>query len=352
MKKLVLLLASAVPLGVNCAYLLEAWRSSRLDQFDWIFYLLTVPAVAVALRKEKLGKCDFTALFLLLPMLAGALTTAYHQINALGVATAVLTIYAAFWLLFSWQSAALLLPAAVIMLLGTPSSSYAVSLVLMVPVYAAWGIKFLLAAGCLLWIWGNWKFAWRIKKSTVVFTAAVLGSSCLLLHTGEIYFEGKSLVPEFAAHVGEFWGRDIQVDENTRRFFVTSQVRQYRYTKVNIDISVLAVQCGSDIHEIHPASHCLRTSRWTVNSENIYYLQDNFAVTEIDAQKGRNRYLVWVWYSSEKFSTPGFLGFRRHFRPGGKYYTYQIAIPVYSELEKSRNELQNFVRALKGKAEL
>ena len=76
-------------------------------------------------------------------------------------------------------------------------------------------------------------------------------------------------------------------------------------------------------------------------------MKNNFAVTEIDAEKGANRFLVWVWYSSDKFSTPGFLGFRRHFRPGGNYYTYQISVPVYENTEHSRNELHKFVKLLK-----
>ena len=168
------------------------------------------------------------------------------------------------------------------------------------------------------------------------------------MHTRELYFEGKSFIPDFPTHGGDFWGRRIQPDENTRRFFATSTVRQYRYTRNNSDISVLAVKCGSDIHEIHPASHCLRTSMWTVNSEKTVSLQENFAVTEIDAQKGSVRMLVWVWYSSDEFSTPGFLGFRRHFKPGGNYYTYQVSVLVYNNsIEQSRSELQNFIRLLK-----
>jgi hypothetical protein len=164
-----------------------------------------------------------------------------------------------------------------------------------------------------------------------------------------LYFEGESFIPAFPNHCGEFWGRRIMPDENTKRFFATSKVRQYRYTKNDADISVLAVQCGRNIHEIHPASHCLRTSMWRVYSEKILYLRENFAVTEIDAAKGSSRILVWVWYSSEKFSTPGFLGFRRHFTPGGNYYTYQISIPLYGDVEKNRNELKKFVKALRSK---
>ena len=158
-------------------------------------------------------------------------------------------------------------------------------------------------------------------------------------------------MPDFPSRCGEFWGRSIEPDENTKRFFVTSTVKQYCYTKNNADISVLAVQCGRNIHEIHPASHCLRTSMWTVHSEKILYLQNRFAVTEIDASRGGNRILVWVWYSSKTFSTPGFLGFRRHFTPGGNYYTYQISIPLYGNIENGRSELKKFVQALRSRKE-
>ena len=210
----------------------------------------------------------------------------------------------------------------------------------------AWTVKFLQAGLCFVWIFCSKRFDLQFKKGTLCFAAAILCSCFLLLHSKEIYFEGKSFIPEFAGHIGSFWGRNIEPDANTRRFFVSSTVRQFRYTKNNVDISVLAVKCGSDIHEIHPASHCLRTRFWEIHSEKILYLRDDFAVTEIDAEKGSNRFLIWVWYSSDRFSTPGFLGFRRHFRSGGNYYTYQISTRVYRDIEQSRSELRQFIQLL------
>ena len=346
MLKTVLLLLSFLPLLLHSPYLLQAWQNSRLDHWDWIFYLAAVPAAVWALYKEKLGKYDFCALFLMVPAL---LLTApvLNNINALLIASAAGVIFSTVWLVGSWSSAYKVLPATIILLLGTPSSSYQLSILLMCPVYLVWGVKFLLAILCFLWIWYNRRSGRLIKCGTLFFTAAVLASSFLLLHSRELYFEGRSFIPEFPAHCGDFWGRNIQPNENTKRFFATSTVKQYLYTKNNTDISVLAVQCGRDIHEIHPASHCLRTSSWTVHTEKILYLPGNLAVTEIYAEKGSIRILVWVWYSSEKLSTPGFLGFRRHFKPGGKYHTYQISVPIYSNTEASRNILKNFVQSLR-----
>ena len=344
MIKVLLMLCSAIPLCMQIPYLLSAWSSSRLDQWDWIFFIMTVPAAAMACKIEKPGKCDWKALFLLVPSLLAASTLFFHKINALAVASSTLLIFSAVWLLFSWSFACRILPAAVILLLGTPSSSYAISLLLMCPVWMAWLAKFLAATACGALILRKKRY--DVKLHTLCFTAAALGSCCLLLHSKEIYFEGKSFVPVFSGHFSDYWGRSIEPDENTKRFFVTSTVKQFRYTGNDTDISVLAVKCGNDIHEIHPAGHCLRTGRWMIHSEKTLYLQDNFAVTEIDAEKGSDRFLIWVWYSSDRFSTPGFLGFRRHFRSGGNYYTCQISTPVHKDVAQSRTELEKFIRAL------
>ena len=348
MIKILLMLASLVPMIVHFPYLLQAWSGSRLDHWDWIFYLMALPAAAWAWSGSKRGKCDFWALIMLAGA-AAAVFPALHHINALCIAASAGVVFAMVWLLYSWSMAYRVLPAAVILLLGTPSSSYQFSLLLMCPVYLAWAVKFVLAALCWLWIWGNKRWNWQISKGTLFFSAASLLTGLVLLHTKELYIEGKSFIPEFAAHCGDFWGRRLLPDENTKRFFATSKVEQFRYAGNNVDISVLAVRCGKNIHEIHPASHCLRTGMWTVHSEKVLYTADNFAVKEIDAQKGSNRILVWVWYSSERFSTPGFLAFRRQFKPDGNYYTYQISVPVYDNIEKSRALLHKFVSNLRMK---
>ena len=348
MLKLLALAASFLPVCFHMPYLFRAWNSSRLDQWDWIFFVLALPAALWAVRTEKTGKCDPRALLLLLPMLFLTATGPFHHINALCVASAAGTLFAAVWLLYSWNFAFRVLPAAIMLLLGTPSSSYQLSLLLMCPVTAAWAIKFLAGAGCFIWIYCAGHFNWQVKPGALFFSAAALCSCVLFAHTREIYFEGKSFIPQFKSRIGHFFGRTMVPDENTRRFFATGTAVQYRYTGNNTDISVLEVKCGRNIHEIHPASHCLRTGMWTVNSEKTLYLQPNFAVTEIDASKGQNRILVWVWYSSEEFSTPGFLGFRRHVRAGkGNYYTYQISTAIYGSAESGRNILHEFIKLLK-----
>lgn len=352
MIKNILIAAACLPLLFHLPYLWQAWTGSRLDHLDWIFYLISIPAAVWAANREKSGKYDLYALFVLVPALLLTLLPELHHVNALAVVAAVGVIFSAVWFLKSWQYAYKLLPVAVILFAGTPSSSYQLSLLLMCPVYAAWTVKFLLAVLCLGWIWYNKRSGYVVKRGTLCFTAAAAVTGLLLLHSHELYFEGTSFIPDFPARCNDFWGRSIPLDENTDRFFASSSARQYRYTRGGVDIYVLAVECGKNIHEIHPASHCLRTSMWTVDSEKILHLQDNFAVTEIVAEKGSARILVWVWYSSEKLSTPSFLGFRRHFEPDGDYHTYQISLPLHDGVANGRNELKNFVQALRSKKEI
>ena len=160
-------LLALVPLGMHFSYLIQAWSGSRLDRWDWIFYLAAVPAAAWALRKVKWGKCDFYALLLLVPMLLLTAGESLHHINAIAVAAAVGVIFAVIWLLGSWQMAYRVLPAAVILLLGTPSSSYQLSLLLMCPVWMSGAVKSLIAAICFVWIWLNKRYELQINKGTL-----------------------------------------------------------------------------------------------------------------------------------------------------------------------------------------
>lgn len=344
-KDMFLLLSFLVFLPVM-PYLFHAWRNSRLDSLDWIFYLLAIPALIWAWKDNESKTGEFKALFVALPMLFLAWGGNWHNVNALSVFGAAGFVWTMTWLTGGWNFAYRLLPGFFIMVLGTPSSSYRLAQLLTVSFFWTMGIKFCLAALCFLWIYANKRFAKVLKAETMIFLGALAASGIVLLHANELYFSGQSFIPAFKTQIGGFYGRSILPDNNTKRFFATSTVRQYRYWGADNEISVLAVKCGKDVHEIHPASHCLRTSSWTVTAEKMLFLKDNFAVTEIKAHKGKTRALIWVWYSSDEFSTSGFLGFRRRFRPDGKYHTFQIFTPVEATTEKSRKRLNDFLTAL------
>ena len=341
------MVASLLVFLPSAGYLWQAWNSSRLDSWDWSFFLLCIPAAILAVKSgEESGKVDWWALSVAVPALFLSVGVGIHHVYAASVLGSVWFVWAVIWLSGGWRYAYRLLPVFLILSLGTPSSTYQISRAFAISSGAALSIKFLLAIAGLLWICCAWRKGWYLKKSTFFFIGAILFTALLLLHSEELYFSGKSFVPVYPMQAGRFIGRTIIPDINTKRFFATSEVKQYRYMAGDADLSVLAVQCCSDIHEIHSASHCLRTSQWKINSEKLFYLESDFAVTEIEAEKGLNHILVWVWYSGRDFSTPSFLGFRRHFRPGMEYHTYQISIAATDGVEQSRAILQEFIEAL------
>lgn len=346
MKKYILILLSFLSFAPSAPYLFNAWKGSRLDAFDWIFYLLFIPAMIWAVQKNKSEKWNWRALFIAVPSLFLALTRSYHHVNALSVIGSVFFVWSVTYLACNWSFACRTLPCFILLALGTPSSSYRMAKMLMLPTASAMIVKLLLAAACFLWIYINKRSGKVLKAETIAFSAAALLSCTILLHADELYFTGSSNILTFPTHAGRFYGRSIEPDANTKRFFATSKVNQYRYLADAQEISVLAVKCGNDVHEIHPAGHCLRTSRWIVTEEKIFSLRSDFAVTEIEAHKGNSRELVWVWYSNDEFSTPGFLGFRRRFRPDGNYHTFQISVPISRDTDTARKTLKEFVSTL------
>ena len=139
-----------------------------------------------------------------------------------------------------------------ILTLGTPSLTYQLSQWAMISVSWAIVLKFMLASAGFLWIFCNGHFRWRLRKESAFFLAAALFSA-LLLRSKDFYFTGRSFVPDYSLRVGRFVGRSITPDAETRRFFATSDVQQYRYAVGDSDLAVLSVHCGDNIHEIHPA---------------------------------------------------------------------------------------------------
>ena len=349
MKKYILMALSLLSFLPNGAYMFQAWSSSRLDSWDWCFFLLAIPALIRAWDKNAIGNWDRRAFFILLPALGAIAAKNVHEINALSVIGSIFFVWGTAFLAGSWHFAYRLLPVLGILLMGTPSSSYRIAQMLTVSTAAAMGMKFIFAAGCFGWICANKRFERTPRVETVLFAGALLVSAVTAFHADELYFSGKSFIPELPTKAGIFYGRHIEPDKNTKRFFATSHVEQYRYIASGEEISVLKVRCGKNIHEIHPPSHCLRTSRWVVTSEKMLLLKDDLAVTEIEAFKGNYKALIWVWYSSDEFSTPGFLGFRRKFRNNGRYHTFQISIPVRKNVETSRDVLKKFIDSLEQK---
>ena len=141
MKKYILILLAFLSFIPSAPYLLEAWRSSRLDAWDWIFYLLTIPSAVWAMRKNSCGKWNYRAVFIAVPAVVLILTKNFHNINALSVIGSALLVWSVAFGVGGWTFAYRLLPCLLLLLLGTPSSSYRFAQLLSLPTAAAMMFK-------------------------------------------------------------------------------------------------------------------------------------------------------------------------------------------------------------------
>ena len=136
-----------------------------------------------------------------------------------------------------------------------------------------------------------------------------------------------------------------------RRFFRTGEARQFAYANASNAVSVLSVKVGKDIHEIHPATHCLRSGGWFVESDGPRRVElpgraAPFQVTEAIVQKGGMRALVWIWYSTDKLSVGSFLRFRQLYSRNEAWHGFQVMTSLGLEdqsLVRKRQELAAFL---------
>lgn len=304
--RLAFLALCAVPLAVKLPYLWRAWVTSPIDRAHLNIYgLLALVALGAAIAAARLRparlrkKPAIPAVVSLSVFLAAYALGIMLDVNALQLTSAVCALWAASWLLWGVASAMLFAPAALLALLAVP--------------------------GTLYWMQN-------------------ISSSCALT-------SHAAFVPEFSTHSQSgMLGREISPSKGFARFFRTSDARQIVYADVSNTVSVLAVRVGSDIHEIHPATHCLRSGGWRVMSEKILQVEHPaggaLEVDEAIVDSSKGRLLVWIWYSSDDVSTGSFLHFRRMYSASACWRTYQVTTPVgegEEGLAAARRLMQRFL---------
>ena len=282
-----LIALAAVPLAVKAPYLWRAWVSSPIDRAHLKLYgILSLCAVAVAvfLLRRMRGDCQRVwppAVVRLLSLVAFALlyvVGVVRDVNAIQLIAGIGIVWSAGWLLFGRAAAGLFAPAAVLAVLAVPGTLY-----------------------------------WMRNVSTAF---------ALTPH--------DPFTPEFTVSSQKgMLGRAVPPSPGFTQFFRTSRANQYVYANPSNCVTVLAVEVGDDIHEIHPATHCLRSGGWRVESEEVVQVgHPNGGILEVDeavVESFNGRMLVWIWYSSDTVSTGSFLHFRRMYSEQSRWRTYQVA---------------------------
>ena len=314
--KLGVLALAAIPFAVKVAYLMKAWVAAPVDRLNIGLYgslslLFVLIAVAAKWHWRFLTGNSSTTMkysrslrIAVIPLVLYVIGLIW-SINALQLIASVGFLWAIAWALYGRESGFMLAPAAVCAVLAVPGSIYWVS------------------------------------RASQAFT-------------GET---SAAFAPVFAADSQEgYLGREIEPDDAFLRFFRTGEAHQFAYANASNAVSVLSVKVGKDVHEIHPATHCLRSGGWFVESDGPRRVElpgraAPFQVTEAIVQKGGARALVWIWYSTDKLSVGSFLRFRQLYSRNEAWHGFQVMTSLGLEdhsIGRKRQELAAFLARGKG----
>ena len=121
-----LLIPAVAPLLLKSGYLLEAWRHSPLDRWDWCFFLLAGILTAAGWKRIRnwAGRPDWRGLWFLLPAVAVWGAGIVKQVNAVQTGGALLILFSSLFVLGGVRLFSGMLPILLIALAGCPSTTY------------------------------------------------------------------------------------------------------------------------------------------------------------------------------------------------------------------------------------
>lgn len=333
-----------IPYLVKLPYLVHAWRVSRLDTPDMVFLPLSLILLVWAYVRSCTNRpqaLSWASLMVMVPALAAFGLGVHGSVNAVQVAAAAMFAWGAWWMAWGWRSAMVASPAFVSLAFTTTSVTYWICNLCGIEVGVTRILKFLIVVLSLLALW-------RITRRFLLVPAlvAVLALVARSVMSSEVMGEGDPFTPEFQTKFDGGWiAREIVPDEGFNRFFGTSKARQFAYATPSNTITVLAVEIGDNVHEVHPATHCMRTAGWIVASEEVRDVQigeRKLSIAEAEVSYGGQDMLSWTWYSDANRSTGSFIHFRRYATNGG-WHTYQLRTSVAGGIDNARAVLKGFL---------
>ena len=343
--------AGAIPLMFTMPYIINAWLSSKLDRWDWGFPVLFVITAGITVHawRNMDRYFDRRAIAPLLVVAAIAVLMIYMSIYAILIFALVILWWCLIWLAQGWPRAYRILPPFAILSLMTTSSGYWIGYFLNLPETEGVIIKFLLSA--LFCIWGllNYKVNYLPRPAALGFAAAVALAIGIIVGGKNFSRTCQPLLLDCTANFADFLGRKQSLDPSFARFFQQSEVHDFVYADTaGNSVSVLEIKCGDNVHEIHPASHCMRSSGWEIVSEQLVTYTINgqiVQVTEIIAKNRTANVLIWSWFSNDSLSTGSFLNFRRLWNGKAQWRSYQVSTSIRKDREQAEKLRYEFISA-------
>ena len=344
-KRLSLAFMGGIPFFLTLPYTFHSWRVSPMDRPNWIFHLAFLLLAACALpavTESEKNRGDNVPLALLfafafLGIFLGA--TFVRQIHMVRILAGMAFWWACVWAFCGWRGAWATLPAFAALALGCTSSTYLVChhwlIQAQTALYLKIGATVLCAAICAVLMLTDYVMKFEVFMFLMGAAAIIIPA----LNLKNDVDPSPPYRPDLTAAPAGYTITETSLSGNTIRFFEGAEVHQYSISDGVFQCNILEVKCGDDIHKIHPASHCLRSSGAVIQSEGVvmHTMPDGqkLSVTEIRSKLRETPILTFVWYTGPKETLGSFFWFRTHWFPSEQWYSYQVVTEIYDGNEEA-----------------
>lgn len=337
---------AGIPFFCTLPYTVHSWKVSPMDRMNWIFllaFLLVAVCGAPAVKDSvKQHKPDWFALLAAAATAALYVTGIIKQIYMVRIMAGTWFWWAGVWFFCGWKAAWATLPAFGVLSLGCTSTTFLLCNRLLIQprtaLFLKLGASVACAAVCAVLLLTDY-----VMKREVFWFLLAAGA----ILTGTLVSRGGAKTapafrPDLTTTVEGFTTMETPLSEDSIRFFEGATVHQYTISDGIFQASILEVKCGDDIHKIHPASHCLRSSGAEILSEKVvmHTMPDGrgLPVTEIRSRIRGTPILTFVWYTGPEETVGSFYTFRRKWSPTVQWYSYQVVTTVYDGNEDAARD--------------
>ena len=338
---------AGIPFFCTLPYTVGSWKVSPMDRYNWIFHLVFVFVAACSVPSVKDSAARSKLDWFALPAVAAAAVVYaagfFKQIYLIRILGGVGFWWTGVWFFCGWNAAWIMLPAFGALSLGSTSSTFLLCNRFLITPTTALICKLagavVCVAVCMVLILTEFvmkrEVFWFLLAAAVILTGTVLSRGGV--PSAEPFRPDLTVAPVGVQIL------EIPLAEDSIRFFEGSEAHQYQVSDGVSTCSALVVKCGSDIHKIHPASHCMRSGGAQIRSESIVmqHLPDgrSLPVTEIHATVHGHPVLTFVWYTGPMETTGSFFAFRRKWSASEEWRSFQFVIPVQGGSEETARKL-------------
>ena len=337
---------AGIPFFLTIPYSCRSWSVSPMDRLNWVFHIFFLLVAACGIPSVKDSAVRSKPDWFALPAVAAAagvyVAGFVQHIYLLRILGGVGIWWTGVWYFCGWGAAWVQLPAFGVLALGSTSTTFLLCNRLLISPQTALFCKLAAAVVCAVMSVVFILTDFVMKREVFWF---LLASAAIL--TGTVVSRGGSSAapfrPDLTVAPPGLAIQDVALSEDTIRFFEGSEACQYLVKDDVFTCSALVVKCGSDIHKIHPASHCLRSGGADIRSESVVmqHLPDgrDLPVTEIRSVVHGIHALTFVWYTGPTETTGSFFAFRRKWSASEEWRSYQFVAPVQGGSEETARKL-------------